>query len=106
MAFHHDPSPLLARRLVEVRSPPGILATLDQHGQLDGLPFMPEMLAFCGQRIVVARRANRTCVVGHGFRRMRSAVFLHEARCNGSVHDNCDRGCLLFWKEAWLKPLD
>lgn len=106
MAFNHDSPALLARRLVEVRSPREILATLDQHGQLDGLPFMPEMLAFCGQRITVARRANRTCVVGHGFRRMRSAVFLQDARCNGSVHDHCDRGCLLFWKEAWLKPLD
>ncbi len=96
---------IFARGLVEVRSPREILATLDDHGQLDGLPFMPEMLAYCGQRITVARRASRTCAVGHGFRRMQAAVFLQDVRCNGSVHDNCDRGCLLFWKEAWLKPL-
>lgn len=105
MSSNHDFSAIFARRLVEVRSPRELLATLDEHGQLDGLPFMPEMLAYCGQRITVGRRANRTCAVGHGFRRMRAAVFLQDVRCNGSVHGNCDRGCLLFWKEAWLKPL-
>ena len=30
--------------VVEVRSPEEILATLDENGELDGLPFMPEML--------------------------------------------------------------
>ena len=35
--------------IVEVRSPEEILATLDENGELDGLPFMPEMLAWCGR---------------------------------------------------------
>ena len=91
-------------QIVEVRSAVEIAATLDVDGSLDGLPFMPEMLAFCGRRIAVHRRADRTCVGDLGFRRMHGAVFLHETRCDGSRHDGCDRGCLLFWKEAWLKP--
>ena len=36
---------------VEVRSEAEILSRLDENGRLDGLPFMPEMLQFCGQLI-------------------------------------------------------
>src|SRR4051794_26168577 len=39
------PSPLCADDWVQVRSREEILATLDENGQLDGMPFMPEMLA-------------------------------------------------------------
>lgn len=91
-------------QLVEVLSAAEIAATLDANGTLDGLPFMAEMLAFCGRRMRVQRRADRTCVGQFGFRRMRAAVFLQGARCDGSGHDGCARACLLFWKEAWLKP--
>lgn len=91
-------------QLVEVRSAAEIAATLDANGTLEGLPFMPEMLAYCGRAIRVQRRADRSCVGELGFRRMRGTVFLQGARCDGSAHDHCDRGCLLFWKEAWLKP--
>jgi hypothetical protein len=33
-------------------------------------------------------------------------VFLEGLRCNGKSHDGCQRRCLLFWKETWLKPAD
>ncbi len=36
---------LRAGDLVELRPPAEILATLDEGGATDGLPFMPEMLA-------------------------------------------------------------
>ena len=39
--------------LVEVRSADEIIATLDERGELENLPFMPEMLKFCGQRLTV-----------------------------------------------------
>jgi hypothetical protein len=26
-----------------------------------------------------------------------------ETRCDGSAHGGCEAGCLIFWKEAWLK---
>jgi hypothetical protein len=91
-------------RLMRVKSPSDILKTLDGDGKLDGLPFMPEMAAFCGTCIRVHRSARRTCVVGHGFREMKDAVFLQDARCDGSFHDRCHRACLLFWKNAWLAP--
>ena len=93
-------------RLMRVKSPSEILATLDEDGKLDGLPFMPEMVAYCGACIRVHRSARRTCVVGHGFREMKDAVFLQDARCDGSFHDQCHRACLLFWKKGWLAPAD
>ena len=41
---------------VEVRSKEEILSTLDSNGRLDGMPFMPEMFAFCGKRFQVYKR--------------------------------------------------
>ncbi len=91
---------------VEVRSAGEILATLDANFGFEGLPFMPEMLKYCGRRMTVARRVNRTCVEGHGIRAMRNVVMLVDSHCDGAAHDGCQRKCLIFWKEAWLRPLD
>jgi hypothetical protein len=93
--------------LVEVRSKEEILATLDQDGCVDGLPFMPEMLRFCGQRMRVRAVAHKTCdTVGKPgtARRLQSAVHLDGARCDGSAHGGCQAACSLFWKDTWLKP--
>lgn len=91
---------------VEVRSKEEILRTLDGEGQLDGMPFMPEMFAFCGKRFQVFKRAHKTCdtVFPVRGRRVSSAVHL-ETRCDGSAHGGCHASCLLFWKDAWLKPV-
>ncbi len=92
---------------VRVRSRQDIFRTLDQSGRLDGLPFMPEMLRFCGQTLEVVKRADKTCdsIRAPGMRRMEGAVFLSGSRCDGSAHGQCEARCLLFWKEAWLEPL-
>jgi hypothetical protein len=99
---------LRAGQWVEVRSKEAILATLDEHGRLDGLPFMPEMFAYCGTRRRVWKRAHKTCdtVNKTGGRRMIAAVHLEDARCDGSAHGGCQAECLLFWKEAWLQRVD
>ena len=47
--------------LVEVRSEAEILATLDEHGMVESLPFMPEMLALCGRRFRVHKLAHKAC---------------------------------------------
>jgi hypothetical protein len=94
--------------VVEVRSEEEILRTLDADGKLDGLPVMPEMLGFCGRRYRVRARAHKACdtIDWQQFRRMNSAVHLEDLRCDGSAHGGCQAGCLLFWKEAWLRPVD
>lgn len=89
--------------VVTVRGLDEILSTLDPDAKLDGLPFMPEMVPCCGKTFRVFRRAEKTCVEGVGIRSMRNTVFLEGLRCDGSAHDGCQRGCLFFWNEAWLK---
>jgi len=90
---------------VEVRSKAEILATLDKRGELEGLPFMPEMFEFCGTKIRVFKRAHKTCDPpnGLGGRRMLHTVHLEDIRCTGEAHGGCQARCLVFWKEAWLK---
>lgn len=94
--------------LVEVRSAEEIRSTLDEHGELDGLPFMPEMLAWCGRRVRVHKVAHKSCdYIGFtGMRRMYDAVHLADARCDGSAHGGCENRCSLYWKEHWLKRVD
>ena len=95
-----------------VRSREEILSTLDADGTLDGLPFMPEMLDWCGKPFRVERRVEKTCVdveqPVQGIRRFAAddVVFLDGPRCDGGGHDGCKRGCKVFWKEAWLRPID
>lgn len=91
---------------VRVRSAFGILRTLDGDGACEGVLFMPEMAAMVGREATVHRRAERTCVEGYGFRRMKNAVFLEDRRCEGTAHDGCQRDCLVFWHESWLQPFD
>jgi hypothetical protein len=90
---------------VEVRAEAEILSTLDDGGSLGGLVFMPEMLAYCGRRFQVYKRAERTCdTVSMGsMRGMQDTVHLTMLRCDGSAHGGCQAECLLFWKEAWLR---
>lgn len=89
---------------VEVRSAEEILATLDANGELDGMPFMPEMLPFTGSRFPVYKLAHKTCdtATRTGGRSLTHTVHL-QTRCDGSGHGGCQAGCLIFWKEAWLK---
>jgi hypothetical protein len=97
---------LKAGEWIEVRGPGEILATLDERGCFENVPFMPEMLAWCGKRYRVSKRADKTCDPANqpwSIRRLTDAVHLENARCDGSAHGGCEAGCLIFWKEAWLK---
>ena len=104
---NHPDRPIRRRRgeMVEVRSLEEILATLDAEGKLDGILFMPEMVPFCGHRFRIHRRVDKTCVEGKGLCRLPDCVLLEGLRCGGEHHDGCQRGCLFFWKTAWLKPV-
>jgi len=94
---------------VQVRSREEIFNTLDLNGELDGLPFMPEMLKYCGKKFKVYKQAHKTCDYSTSYpyrsRRLKDAIHL-ETRCSGDAHDGCQAGCLMFWKVAWLKPIE
>jgi hypothetical protein len=90
---------------VEVRAPEEIRTTLDAEGKLDGLPFMPEMIKYCGLKFRVSRRADRVFLDRYFYvAKLKDAVFLEGLRCDGQAHDGCQMRCELFWKEDWLKP--
>src|SRR5678816_2689830 len=80
---------------IEVRTKEEILRTLNERGQLEGLPFMPQMFKYCGKRFQVYRRAHKTCdtVNQTGGRRMADTIHL-ELRCDGAAYGGCQAGCL------------
>ncbi len=111
MNAHASKTTLNLRRgeCVEVRSEEEILATLDEKGELEGLPFQPEMLRFCGEQFPVYRRADKSCdtISGSvGGLRLQRCVHLEALRCDGTNHGGCQAACLFFWKEAWLRRVE
>jgi len=92
---------------VEVRSKEEILGTLDKKGCMEGLPFMPQMFQYCGESFKVYKRAHKTCdwVCTVKGRRLSRGVHL-ELRCDGEAYGGCQTACLIYWKEAWLKPVN
>jgi hypothetical protein len=94
--------------LVEMKPPDEIVQMLDAEGASDHLPFMPEMLEFCGRRFRVSNRALTICFSGPGFRRGfrdDDVVTLDGVRCSGAAHDGCQKACMIFWREAWLRKV-
>ena len=94
--------------VVEVRSGAEIRATLDDGASVDGMPFMPEMAQFAGQRFTVAKRAEKICDTVEwtsSSRRLRDTVLLDDLRCDGSAHGGCQAGCRIYWNESWLRPV-
>ena len=86
---------------VEVRSEAEILATLDERGTLDEMPFMPEMLAHCGQRYQVFKRADKTCdtVTWTGLRRMERTVHLRRSAATARPTAAASKGAFCFGRK-------
>ena len=108
----------LARRLlghdlvvgdrVEIKTWAEIRATLDEQGSLEQLPFMPEMLAMCGQRAHVFRCVHRLFDYRktRRMRHMDGAVLLVGTVCDGSSHGGCQAACHTIWRSAWLRRVE
>jgi hypothetical protein len=95
--------------LVEVKAPEEILQTLNAEGTLDHLPFMPEMIEFCGRKFRVSMQALTVCFSGPGTRRAfktDDVVTLDNIRCSGAAHDGCQKACAILWREAWLRRVE
>lgn len=98
--------------LVEVKSPAEIGETLDEAGAMQQLPFMKEMVEYCGKRFRVSQRVVKVCASGmKGGSVLRAfstddVVLLNDLRCSGGYHDGCQKGCAIFWREAWLRKVD
>lgn len=93
---------------VAIRSPEEILATLDTNARFEELPFMPQMLQYCGQKHRVSKRAHKLCdtALGTGGRQLPDSVILEGLRCDGQAFGGCEMECTLLWKESWLRRAD
>ena len=100
---HH----LLVGDTVRIRSIDEIRRTLDTIGELDGLPFMDEMAAFCGHTARVYRVLDKIYDYGRSrrMRRLEDSVLLVGLRCDGSAHGGCEAACYMVWKRQWLGPV-
>jgi hypothetical protein len=94
--------------VVEVRSQAEIFGTLDENGELDALPFMPEMLKYVGKRLTVGKVAHKACdtILRSGIHKMENAVHLAGVRCGGEEHGGCQATCLIYWKHSWLRKVE
>jgi hypothetical protein len=94
--------------VVRVRPLPEILATLDGQAALDGMPFQPEMIPFCGREARVFRCLDKIYDYGRTkrMRRLEGCVLLGNMHCDGSAHDGCEADCYLIWKTEWLQRVD
>lgn len=91
---------------VEVLSENDIVATLDENGALEGLPFTLEMHKYCGGKFRVLSRVDKLIIEATGrMRRLRDAVILEGVTCDGQAHGRCRSTCFLLWKEAWLRKV-
>lgn len=91
--------------LVTIRSFPEIFSTLDQSGTFEGLPFLPEMVKYCGRTFKIRSRVNKLIQegVGTSMRRIKNVVLLDGTTCDGQAHEDCQRACFPLWKTAWLQ---
>jgi hypothetical protein len=94
--------------VVEVLPKEQVLATLATDGAVDKMPFMPEMLQYCGRRFRISKVAHKTCDTAYktGARWVDDCYHLENLRCDGQAHGGCQAGCLLFFKGAWLRKVD
>jgi hypothetical protein len=103
-----DETPLRPGDLVRVRSASEILATLDEDGTVEGIPFMPEMLRHVDKQYRVSKRIEKICwyTAESSSRRLPGTLFLEELRCDGSGHGGCQAECRIYWKEEWVEGVE
>lgn len=91
---------------MEVLSEAAIRSTLDHHGKLSGLLFLPAMVPYCGKQFTVFRRMETMYQEeSRKVLRLKNTVMLDKVYCDGLLM-RCDRACYFFWREAWLKRVD
>jgi hypothetical protein len=93
--------------LVEVRSKPEIMATLNTSNKNGGMLFDSEQLPFCGQRARVERKIEQIIDEPTGkMIKLRDCLILENVVCEGIYHKFCPRGGLPYWRETWLRKVD
>jgi hypothetical protein len=100
---------LKAGELVEVKSLPEIVATLNKEGKNRGLHFSADQRPFCGGRYRVRSRADKFIAEGTGeMKHFQNTVMLEDVLCDSAcfAFGGCYRADLLYWREIWLKRVE
>jgi hypothetical protein len=99
---------LRAGDTVRVRTAREILATLDDEGTVEGIPFMPEMIGYVGGHYRVSKRVEKICwyTAESSSRRLPNTLLLEDMRCDGSAHGGCQAECRIYWKDAWVERVE
>lgn len=98
---------LLPGELVEVKSVEEIMATLDCNRRHKGLRWMTGMRKHCGKQYRVLKRLEKIILEDSGeLRKMKNTVLLEGCMCDGKDFNGCDRSCLHFWREIWLRRVN
>lgn len=93
--------------LVRVRSEAEIKSTLDPNGRNLGLSFDPVMTGLVGQSFEVASPIRRIILEESGkMVELSSTVALKDVYCKGICTKSCPRLNPIYWREAWLEPVD
>jgi hypothetical protein len=102
------PARLKSGDMVSVRSLEEIKSTLDKDGRYDGgIVFIDEMAQYCGKTYRVLKRINKIFDSDEWCMKMsHEIVILEGVFCHGyGPHEECDRTCPFFWKDAWLEKV-
>jgi hypothetical protein len=91
-------------RYVRVKSLEAIRATLDRHGQRDGLPFMAEMARHAGGTYRLERELPRVFEYDRWTAPRAPMYMLEGLACSGAALGEdapCDRACAMLWHADW-----
>ncbi len=103
--FGH-PSRHVAGSLVRVRSREEIERTLDPHGRLRGLSFVPTQWEACGGVFRVQRQVLRILDDRGRFRAVSGTTLLEGVDCGGKTGTaGCGRHCPLMFRDEWLESV-
>jgi hypothetical protein len=94
--------------LVKVRTRKEIEQTLDKNKRFQGCGFMESMWQYCGGTYKVLKRVEVVLDPWKSrLRRCRDTVALDGLFCHGDpkISTECDRTCIFYWKETWLKKV-
>jgi hypothetical protein len=94
-------------QLVEIRKKSEIMPTLSPENRNRKMWFDPEMVPYCGTRAPVDRHVQRIIDESSGkMIKLGDCVVLDNVVCQGIYHRFCQRGLDVYWRSAWLRPVN
>jgi len=94
-------------QLVEIRTKDEIMPTLGPDNRNRRMWFDSEMVPHCGARATVDRHVQRIIDESTGkMIKLGDCVVLDNVVCEGIYHRFCPRELDVYWRSAWLRPLD